>query len=76
MTEKEVIEEWKTIKLFPNYAVSNTGKIKSLARMRGGNGSEYYTPDKMLSASLVGKKRNYFAVILTFSLPPNSTTFI
>lgn len=48
-----MMEEWKIIEGFENYQISNTGKVKSLARSFDmPNGAKYFQEDKILSPGI------------------------
>jgi len=44
-----VKEEWKVLKEYPNYAVSNLGRIKSLPRKTRNGSAEFVTREKILT---------------------------
>lgn len=56
-----VEEQWKDIEGYEGlYQISNLGRVKSLKRWRGNNGSGYYTKEKILKNS---KKDNDYLMV-------------
>jgi len=61
----EQIEEWRNVEGFPNYAVSNFGRVKSLPRLvnhPAGNGFKIRREGKVLAYAL--NSYNYYVVSL------------
>lgn len=57
-----MLEVWKPIKDFPNYEVSNLGKIKSLERWIDNNGGQQHLPERILQVD-VNKQRNSYCQV-------------
>lgn len=64
MNEGNINEEWVEITGFPNYLISNKGRVKRISRLiLGKSGSKYKLPEKIMSPVL--SKAGYPSVLLT-----------
>ena len=71
ITEKEIVEDWRSVEGYDGYEVSNLGRVKSLDRLVNRNcGSVYFSKGRILNP---GKDRcGYLQVVLWIDKKPKA----